>query len=81
MKVIELEQNPKSFDDLIGIADMEPLIFKTTNGKFFVLAPVDEFEAEVESLQNNPEFMAFMHRLSKEEPVISLEDLRTELGV
>lgn len=39
----------------------------------------DDFETEVESLRNNPEFMAFLARLSQEEAVVSLEALRREL--
>ena len=39
----------------------------------------DDFEAEVESLRNNPEFMAFLAQLSQEETVVSLEALRREL--
>lgn len=33
----------------------------------------DDFEAEVESSRNNPEFMEFFARLSQEEAVVSLE--------
>lgn len=39
----------------------------------------DDFEAEVESLHNNPEFVAFLAQLSQEETVVSLEALRREL--
>lgn len=39
----------------------------------------DDFEAEAESLRNNPEFMAFVAQLSQEETVVSLEALRREL--
>lgn len=39
----------------------------------------DDFEAEVESLPNNPEFMASLAQLSQEETVVSLETLRREL--
>ena len=39
----------------------------------------DNFEAEVESLRNNPEFMEFLGQLSHEEAVISLEARQREL--
>ena len=41
----------------------------------------DDFDAEVELLKNNPEFMALMKQLSQEKAAISLRYLRKELGV
>jgi len=41
----------------------------------------DEFEVEVESLRRNKEFMEFLHALSQEQAVISLDELRKELNV
>jgi hypothetical protein len=43
--------------------------------------PVDDFDAELELLKNNPEFMALMKKLAQEKAAISLRDLRKELGV
>src|SRR5437016_5929451 len=39
------------------------------------------FDVEVEQLKKNTDFMAFLRQLSEEKPVISLHDLREELGV
>jgi hypothetical protein len=50
-------------------------------GQLFALTPLGDFEAEVESLRNNPEFLEFLEQLSQDEAVISLENLRKELGV
>ena len=41
----------------------------------------DDFDAEVELLKSNPEFMALMKQLSQEKAAISLQDLRKELGL
>ncbi len=47
----------------------------------FALAPVDDFEVEVELLKKNAEFMAFLKQLSQEKATISLSPLREELGL
>jgi hypothetical protein len=44
-------------------------------------SPADDFDVEVELLKNNPEFMTLMNQLSQEQAVISLPDLRKELGI
>ena len=40
----------------------------------------DDFEAEVESLRNNPEFMEFLVQLSQEEAVIFLKALLRKIS-
>ncbi|MGP1382231.1 MAG: hypothetical protein ACTS2F_01660 [Thainema sp.] len=45
------------------------------------VAPVDDFDVEVELLKKNPEFMAFLEELSQEKATVSLKSLRAELGL
>jgi hypothetical protein len=47
-------------------------------GDEFILAAVDDFEAEVESLRYNDEFIAFLDARANE-PKISLKEARKKL--
>jgi hypothetical protein len=81
MKVIELVQPHPTLDELIGQAEDEPLVLRKPDGSMFILSQVDDFDVEAGLLKNNPDFMAFLRTLSREEPVISLQDLRKELDL
>lgn len=54
---------------------------RQSNGSLFALAPVEDFEVEVEMLKTNAEFMVFLKQLSAEEASISLQALREELAL
>ena len=81
MKVIELNQNHPTLDEVIGIAEQELVVLRKPDGSVFAVSVVDDFDLEVELLKRNPEFMKLMDRFSAERGVISLEDLRKELAV
>lgn len=81
MKVIELDRAHPTLDEVIGLAKDELVVLRRPDGSVFALSQVDDFDVEVELLKHNPEFMAYMKQLSQEKPVISLQDLRKELGV
>jgi hypothetical protein len=81
MKVIELNQNHPTLDEVIGMAERELVVLRKPDGSVFALSSVDDFDLEVELLKRNPEFMKLMERLSAERASISLEDLRKELAV
>jgi hypothetical protein len=81
MKVIELGKAHPTLDEVMGLAKEELVVLRRPDGSVFALSQVDDFEVEVEILKNNPEFMAYMKELSREEATTSLEDMRTELGL
>jgi hypothetical protein len=43
------------------------VVLRRPDGSLFAVAPVDDFDVEVELLKSNPEFMAFLKQLSQEE--------------
>jgi len=63
------------------MAKDELIVLRKPDGSVFAMSHVDDFDVEVELLGNNPEFMAFLKKLSQEEATISLQDLRKELGL
>jgi hypothetical protein len=81
MKVVELKNGRPSVDELVGLAEDQIVVLRKPDGSVFALSRVDEFDVEIELLRKNREFMKLMKKLSRRKPVISLKDLRKELGV
>jgi len=77
MKTVELTQNPITVDQLLEWASLENVMIRR-NGEKFVVAMVDDFAAEVESLRNNDEFIAFLDARAKE-PKIPIAEARKRL--
>lgn len=81
MKIIELKSGQLTLNEVMELAKSEALVLRNADGELFALAPIDDFEVEVELLRKNAEFMAFLKELSQEQATISLKSLRTELGL
>lgn len=80
LKIIEL-QGTLTLDEVVALAKEEAIVLRQPDRAMFALAPVDDFEVEVELLKNNAEFRAFLKQLSEEKASISLQALRSELGL
>jgi hypothetical protein len=81
MKIIELDASPILLDELLEMARQEVIILKRADNERFVLSLVEEFDLEIELLRNNPEFMAYLDELFKQEATIPLEEVEKELGL
>jgi hypothetical protein len=81
MKVIELEHAGPTLEEVIGLAKDGLVVLRKPDGSVFALSQVDDFDVEVQLLKQNPEFMVFLRERSQEKAMISLEDLRKELGL
>ncbi len=81
MTVIELAETHPTLEEVFGLAKDGVVVLRKPDGSAFALAPLDEFEVEVELLRNNPDFLSFLRRLSREDASIPLEDLRKELAL
>ncbi len=81
MKVIELDSPHLTLDEAMVLAKEELVLLRQPDGSVFALSQVDAFDAEVELLKKNPEFMEFLKRASEERATISLHDLRSELAL
>ena len=78
MKTIELLRTHVSIEQLIELARRGNILIKVPNGEKFILAQVDDFKAEIESLRYNDEFIAFLDSRVKE-PKILIKDARKRL--
>ncbi|CBN53663.1 MULTISPECIES: hypothetical protein [Kamptonema] len=81
MRIIELESGEFTLDEVMILAKSEAIVLRKPDGGMFALAPIDDFDVEVELLKKNTEFMSFLKELSKEKATISLKSLRAELGL
>jgi hypothetical protein len=78
--VIKLAETHPTLDEVIGLAKDGIVVLRQPDGSAFALAQLDDFEVEVALLRNNPDFLSFLKRLSREQASISLEGLRKELA-
>ena len=78
MKTIELSASSPSLKELLQFARNENILIKEQNGEEFLLAAIDDFDAEVESLRHNDEFIAFLDARAKE-PKISIDEAKRRL--
>ncbi len=83
MTTIELGKPDITIDRLIEMAKKEALMLQNATGDRFILAlaPVDEFDLEVESLSKNKAFMQWLDEISARPATIPLEDVERELGL
>jgi hypothetical protein len=81
VKIVQLGDQPRTLDEVMGLAQDELVVLRKPDGSVFALSHVDDFDVEVELLKNNPEFMALLTQLSQEKASLSLEDLRRELAL
>ena len=77
MKTVELSKKTVTLDQLLEWASQESVIIRR-NGEEFILALVDDFAAEVESLRDSDEFIAFLDARANE-PKIPFEEARKKL--
>ncbi|MHB1560077.1 MAG: hypothetical protein ACYC61_21715 [Isosphaeraceae bacterium] len=81
MTVIELADRHPSLEEVMGLAREGVVVLRRPDGLAFAVAPLDDFEVEVEMLRNRPDFLGFLRDLSAEEASIPMADLRKDLGL
>ncbi len=68
MKTIELINARLTLEQLLQLARNENVLIKHKDEEF-ILATVDDFEAEVDSLRYNEDFIAFLDARAKERKI------------
>jgi PHD/YefM family antitoxin component YafN of YafNO toxin-antitoxin module len=79
VKTIELDGNSQDLTSLINLAKQEPILLLTAEGEEFVIAPADDFEAEVESLRRNQDFQRFLDERAASKRRIPLSEVEAEI--
>lgn len=79
MKVINLRDTKVEFNDLVKMAQEEPILLLTDGGGEFILSHADDFEQEVEALRKSPSFQSFLEERSKNSVRIPLSEIEKEI--
>ena len=81
MKIVELTAIAPTLAELLDLAGEETLILKTSEGREFVLAEVDDFDTEITLVRQNEELMALLAERSSEKKTYTLQQVREQLGL
>ncbi len=81
MKIVELTTVAPTLAELLDLAGEETLILKTSEGREFVLAEVDDFENETTLVRQSEELMALLAERSSEKRTYTLQQVREQLGL
>ena len=74
MKIIDLEKKKYNLPQLLDIARKERVLLLTGKEEF-VISLADNFDAEIEALNNSPTFQSFLEERSSCEMTYSIKDV------
>jgi hypothetical protein len=78
MKTVDLNTTI-SISDLLSLAGEDTVLLKSPEGREFILAPVDDFDREIESVGQNRELLEFLEQRSRGEKTYTLSQVRERL--
>jgi len=81
LKIVELTTIAPALAELLDLAGEETLILKTSEGREFVLAEVDDFDTEITLVRQNKDLMALLAERSREKKTYTLQQVREQLGL
>jgi hypothetical protein len=81
LKIVELTTIAPALAALLDLAGEDTLILKTSEGREFVLAEVDDFDTEIALVRQNKELMALLAERSREKKTYTLQQVREQLGL
>ena len=81
MKIVELTTIAPALAELLELAGEDTLILKTSEGREFVLAEVDDFDTEIDLVRQNEEPMTLLAERSREKKTYTLQQVREQLGL
>ena len=79
MKAIAVSKNSPTLRQVLDLAGEENVVLKTSEGRRFVLAEIDDFEEELAQQRENKELMAFLDERSRETTTHTLQEVRESL--
>jgi len=81
MRTIAVTAEENRLNTLLVQAVQESLILKTTDGREFILAEIDNFDREIELTRQNGERMRLLDERGREITTLSLAEARARLNV
>ncbi len=81
MKTVELTgANPPSLPEILAMAQKESLILRTDSGEEYFVGIVDDFQQEIDQLNESAEFQQLLRDRAKEHGSIPIEVIRDRLS-
>ncbi|MEA2690885.1 MAG: hypothetical protein QOJ16_272, partial [Acidobacteriota bacterium] len=72
MKTVDLTQKTSSLAEVLELAGDDAVLLRTPEGREFILAEVEDFEAEVQQVRQQPELLQFLDERSREKKTFSI---------
>ena len=79
MKTIPVSPRSKSINALLQQAKNKNVILRTTDGREFILAEVNDFDREIELTRRNKKLMKFLEKRARETKTIPAAEARARL--
>ena len=81
MKTLDMSDEVPSVKELLELASDENIILRTSEGREFIRAEIDDFDRELELIRQNDELMEFLRLRSPEDKTFTLSEVREKLGL
>jgi hypothetical protein len=81
MKTIDLPHASPDVADLLDQARHDDLVVRLADGSEFLLVAVDDFDREVARTRANPKVMALLDTRARQPERISLDEVKSRLGL
>ncbi|MEK6410769.1 MAG: hypothetical protein AABN34_27915 [Acidobacteriota bacterium] len=79
MKTLDVSDELPSVKELLELARVENVVLRTSEGREFILAEIDDFDRELELIRQNHELMEFLRLRSSEDKTFTLSEVREKL--
>ena len=81
MKTLDLSDGGHGLREVLELASEENLILSTLDGRRYVLAEIDDFDAEIRLVREHRELMAFLDQRSTATDPLTLDQVKQELNL
>jgi len=79
MKVIDVSRTSPTLREVLELAGEDNVLLRTSEGRQYVLAEIDDFAEEVARVRNNKSITQLLSKRSKEAARFTLGEVREEL--
>ena len=79
MKSVDLRSENVDLSQLLHMAEDDAVLVVTEEGREFIVAEADDFDAEAEALRKSPRFQSFLDQRMSDKVRIPIEDVEKEV--
>src|SRR5260370_2076156 len=79
MKAINVSRTSPTLREVLKLAGKDNVLLRTSEGRQFVLAEIDDFAEEIAKGRNNEAIMQLLDKRSKDPPRFTLSQVREQL--